>query len=781
MIQDRAALFQPDIYLLRKKSHHFAPQTLDRLDVWVDTSAPLDSGGDPDGGAELLSWLASPEVGLMSTINTAALVVVMRDDSRDPHEAYQAAMLVDVLRGAYRGQLATCVYFLYANVEGVAFPEVLPPIYANAMEIAFLQSINVVKDPVARLLNKTVHQRCMIRKFDSVALAMFKQHPIVHIHCKLWLLTSLLGNFPHAQPSSRPEPATRLQYYAWLGGYELGLDDHSSFLRLLKLCPHLLLFSIREYLAWVVETIPALREHFDSFSDFSKFKHVVVSCMDRVRVFFSNQMRNPSSGLLASFDGHVVPRGPGFPETPAHPKEKPFFDALNDTILLPAHLDLLKISYKRPSDGVLSLLKTIRKDLPLVPRRRALGEEEKELANPRPKKRARRKERGDDDDTSDSDSDADEDSNDPGAPVQTAFDLAPYLPQQQLQVLAHVVDATLKGCVNPAAALYRTLDVLEACGVPFDTTFMVKRLLRDLQSGAVSTRQYTRQLRLIHDKHPHAYNLLQAIVELFREQQRIRELAWLPLEFIQSQIAAIRDRYGDMGGGDSRRMTILRDAIDLVFCPVCDTIYSLVRDFNSAYVNNYEFGLRDALVDYTTDKIYCKREKTIAHRGTCGTQELRRICLLGRLVLCRGKALMLCPQKSCAMPMVLDAKKCAWNEDGPCCYSCSYKLQMKRLEYGIQFMTECARCPAKLSDQSKIFLYPHGVALCQKHHNQYVYLIEHLNTPEIARLCCDRASTINEILRYHWHRVRMRKEAMQPFLIQAVKRSKLANRSKRKC
>jgi hypothetical protein len=337
------------------------------------------------------------------------------------------------------------------------------------------------------------------------------------------------------------------------------------------------------------------------------------------------------------------------------------------------------------------------------------------------------------------------------------------------QVVATAVDA----CPNIAAAFQSSLEVLGACGVSWDQVQVTKNLVRELQAGAINTKEYRLRFRRLRSEEPHAYNLVQGIVELLREKQRIRVLAHLPHEFLQAQLRAIHQRFGTRPG------EFLKDAVVFRFCPVCDTIYTLVREFGGSYVNSYGYGMRDALVEYSTDRIFCRRSK-VNHRGKCGVEPLAELTLLGKVLFYCGRQLLLCPQPGCGMAMALDPKQCVWNEHGPCCYDCSYKQRVQKLQYGIDFDTRCALCNQPLKESDRIHLFPYGAALCRKDFKQYSFLIPHLQTPEVAVKLIDRASTKKIIVEYRAMRMRQKKAMMAPMHNRQTKLSRMNTRARKR-
>lgn len=726
----------PDLWLLRKKAHEYSVLPVTYVPVRVWTEAPPHQP-EWDG-----------------TVDPAACEVLMRDDERCREETYQAALLCDAMRFASAPTPSTPHSLYYQNGLGrrVVCPRTIPPLQSRIIDLVFLQAINTVKDPVTKLLNKAVNQRCMIRKFGKVALDVFKTSDEAVVTLRLLLLTSLLGNYEHARPSSRPDPGVRAWLYKTFEGFLPDVWQTSFHLRLYTVAPHLMLFVLREYLVYALDDDPALKAHYNTFANFDRFKTTVVQCMDEVRVWFARNIQNERSSL------HAALWHPNRPAEVQYITKKPdwdeahFFTVLNDTILTRHHEALLKLSYKRPKDTIVTLLHGMRTAIPMVRRPGCASLSTEEADDAMDEEPAVR---------------------DPDA--MTTLDLRPFVPPKQLEALNKIADGAMATFKNTALALVRSLDALECCGISPDTTQHVKRLIRDMQSGVMNTKQYTQQLKALQKTEPHAYNLIQTLVELFREKQRVRIVCTLPVRYMQNQLKALKQRYGLK----LHEPYVLKETVHFVYCPVCDSVYSLLRDFSSSYINSYGYGLRDAVVSYTSDKLYCKRSK-VNHRGRCADQELVFIPLLGKMLHYQGKNIILCPQPNCGMPMVLDPKRCVWTEHGPSCYDCTFRHNMARLEYQVDFMTRCALCFVDITRSETLFLYPHGVTLCQKHHRRYPQLQVELQTPENIIRCADRANTIQVIYNYHKMRKAERMRANQGYIAWALKRSRMQTRSRKK-
>jgi len=630
----------------------------------------------------------------------------------------------------------------------------------------FVEPLSVIKDPLTRLLAKGVNQKCMIRLFGKGALKTFKQSEEALVTVRMWLLCSLLGNYSHVRPSTRPKSPGRRILYDWLGGYEpCDFKRGSPFLSLTKLCPHLILFVCREQLVYLMGDIPALRVHFDTFSDYNQYRDIVVDCMDEIRGWVSSHLELPCSPIHAFLKGEenaeffqvIIDILEYENRNNPHQEHSNPHSRISRCVSRCYHKRLCEINYKRPNSNVMSVirsLKSSKKKEDVIPMVEMPGYTHQESKAPVLEDLV----------------DDDEDEEEEGQRC-TAFDFSPFLPPDHVKAVDKVISALLESSLTPSQAFYCCIDVFEACGLTVQQTAFVKNLVRDLQTGAVSKKPCEMRFRALQRKLPHAYNLLQAAAELMREKQRFRLICTLPLDIAQNQLKAVQQRFGTQDG------EYLSDSLLFYFCPICDCIYSLLRDFNGSFVNNYRYGLRDAQVDYLTREVFCRRGKT-NHRGVCGKDPLSRIPLLGVMMFYCNKRIMLCPQPGCGMCMVFDAKQAIFNEFGALCYDCSHKASFKRLDYGIDFTTRCVRCNTSVPSPEKMFLYPHGAMMCNRCSKRYTSLNEHFYDPDVIRRCKDRKSVVAEIIAYYQQREKFRKERLLPQWNKSVKRSRRATRHK---
>ena len=135
---------------------------------------------------------------------------------------------------------------------------------------------------------------------------------------------------------------------------------------------------------------------------------------------------------------------------------------------------------------------------------------------------------------------------------------------------------------------------------------------------------------------------------LYKIHKRVRVKCRLPLHMVDAQIAAHRAKFPAVSLVAN---TLVYDSFDFVWCPVCNGVNSMLREFGGDPRKTYKYGLRNVSVDYETDFIYCRNDKR-THLGHCGDIPLQRFPLFGLVVEHNDRYIMLCTE--CGSPMVIN-------------------------------------------------------------------------------------------------------------------------------
>lgn len=568
--------------------------------------------------------------------------------------------------------------------KDVASYQTIRCLHSNMMRAATCSQISAEKKKMVYILSKTLPQRCMTRKSDSVCLDKCKESIAIELKIKQLLLCSLLGNYLHVKASSRPPLRLRSLLYSAL--HKDNKQHDIWFDTLYRKCTHLITFAVRDFTVYAIEDNPSMQEHVEQLFEWHQYREVVCTTMNRIRAYLSFSMQLPNSPFNESIFNPTVPC-------------QAFFDDINE-IVAHGHKGVLLTCYKRMNVTITSTLTSLRKITPL-------------LTMPRDSNSM-----DEDDSSSDSDSDddnsTDEDDDKPttalvvGTPKKSNnLDLRSFVSREQHHAMKAVV---LRLLPFRSGILMKCVSFFGYFGVDELTVSYVRQIVVELQEGSVTAKQRTARMNQLQRTNRHAYNLLHVTSELVKEAQTVYIVRTLPHHLWVNQIEAIQTRYGI-----TDKTKLLEQTLYFRFCNVCDTVYSLVRDFNSVYKNDYNFGYRDARVDYKTLEIYCDK-KRVNHRGTCGEQPLAKVPLLGHLLCFNTKHIILCPQLKCGLPMVLNPLQSYYNRRGVACSECTARFNEEKRTLVIPDRDEkCIKCISKMARPCNTFLFPYGVIVCRKH------------------------------------------------------------------
>lgn len=676
---------------------------------------------------------------------------------RCEHVSRDDAVAADV---SLRGTLALDSVLLGDSWMHVVGQYTIPCFHRSLMLMATCDQVSTVKNTFAFIISKTLPQKCMMRKFSIVCMKKLEKEPHLEEKIRQLVLCSLLGNYRHCTASSRPRIRARRMLIELLHYKNKTPAKVAWFRSMFRKCGHLVGFVLRDYLVSAVEDIPSLLEHMRHLFDWDQFRASVLHTMDRVRSYFNFSAMLDHSPFLYSLDSE--------PDLTALQRD------LN-LIVGPAHDRLLAVCYKRYNQSVISTLCSLRKKVPLiapaVPPLNPLSTVAPESDEWNPFAQS--------DSDSDSEDDADLDSDSEDAPPakrrrenseshrededkDETEDLTQFVTPQQCSVLNMAVQRLISSRAN---VMMRLVSFFVFFGVSERVVAHVREVVHQLQEGVLTLEDQKHAMRELACRDRHAYNLLHVASALLKERQRCCVLRQLPVHYFENQLEAVQERYGMQIGGDK----VLDSSLLFRFCGVCDRVYSLVRDFHSVYKNDYTWGLRDAVTDYTTMEVYCEDSKS-NHRGRCGEKPLCAVPLLGQLLFFKGKTILLCPQKSCGMPMILDVNLCAFTERGPACKDCTLKLQKTQL-YTAPPVSRCVYCASQSSKPQNTFMYPHATALCRKHNLKGMTEFIRSKRPKT------REETVKLIVAFTHHKRKERYEARLPQMKRDLARRKMASRS----
>ncbi len=620
---------------------------------------------------------------------------------------------------------------------------------SRIVNVATCAQISTVRPDIEYIFSKIVPQKCMTRTFARVCFKRFrKSGPFLLLKLRQLVLCSWLGNFPHVSPQHRASPCVRPILYQLLNN-EAEERYLELFKRIFVRCDYVVEFALRDYFIFAVHDNPSLFQHFKNLCEWEPFEAVVQETMNKMRAYFSFSKGFRNNPLVAAMACSTE-------ELDDSDALDALVDDLNNVCDL-GHERLLTVCYKRMNSSILGHLVATRKARPLIPlpqnpkvildnynddneddddddeeddddddvdildpvkqmKKKRLRKQQRKEEKAAKKQRKNKK----DEDTEDDDEDeTDTNSSSTTSNKSMVSDVRPFITEKQYTVLRDIVQrlAPLR-----TGLLMKCTTFFQYFGIPETSLTLLRAILHHFQQGGLDRPQRLYCMTVLGYTDRHAFNLLHITVDIIKELTSVQIVKSLPYHILENQIDAIRSRYNV-----ENTNAIPEHALYFRFCNVCDTVYSLVRDFRSVYKNEYEWGYRNCATDYETFEIYCTKNK-INQRGACEAKPLLKVPLLGNLLAFNGKYIMLCPQKYCGMPMVVNTRDSFYNSRGPACCDCTAKLSAKAstLVASIQHDTKCVWCTTPMAKTNNAFLMPHGVIVCKKH--LYKGLIQHIQT-----------------------------------------------------
>jgi hypothetical protein len=216
----------------------------------------------------------------------------------------------------------------------------------------------------------------------------------------------------------------------------------------------------------------------------------------------------------------------------------------------------------------------------------------------------------------------------------------------------------------------KAVQMLVSFGMPKSTLDKVRLVKKLYDTRRYGRKQVSIELLQWKIKYPYSYALLHCFAFLWRRHMELR-VHELPMHYLQSQLTAIRGRYG-LRPTDPIPDTATR----LTVCTVCRHVFTLHSTRVKKLNPNEAFGFQKVTVDIRTNIMYCSRTSVADHIDFkhCA---LKYLPLLGRVLEFNRKLWILCPQPGCGQPFVLnpDPLVSLYNEHGYGCQWCTLKAR----------------------------------------------------------------------------------------------------------
>lgn len=682
---------------------------------------------------------------LTQLIDREVVQHLINNDQVEPHISLAATMVYDSLRHNWGDRFVPISECQWHRVSGVL---TIPDLHHAVFMMSLCCPISLITDPVTYILSKTVVQRCMTRKFGTVCIRKFKEPGENGIKTmtkiKQIVLCSFLGNYPHCTASSRTTGLSRSLLYTLLHNTEDRTHDE-WFLDIFRRCNHVAVFAIRDYILFALLDSPAMQEHFNSLTNLQNYRYMVGACMSEIRQFLSSEHGyNLLSGSSSTEQG-----------------KQAWANALNSIVSV-WHDRILKLSYKRLNANLLPLFASLRKKVSLIP----LPGAELQISQATPQ------------DITDaeiirlttdlgSDLSDDDDEHDSGQ-NQELLDPRLYLSSQQQTALQQLINRLV---CQEYGMLQRVLQFFPYFGVGEHSVAVARQLIQLLHEGSVSREQEAVFARQLQQLDRHAYNLLHVACVMIREAQNIRVAQVLPYHMWKYQLQAVQSKYGL-----ADTQYVVDNSLYFCYCSVCDTVYSLLREFGSVYKQCYQYGYRDAVVEYTDptgQNIYCKRSKS-NHRGNCDDQPLLRVPLLGVVLQYNAKYIYICAQPGCGMPTTYNSELCEFTKYGPACIECTKQLLDTEGQVPTTTNEMCLLCAKPITKTADCVMYPYGIRLCRRQNHP----LQKIERAWRKQKPTDKAEATALVVAVHQLHRSDNKARKADYIAKQVRQFKSANRNK---
>lgn len=666
--------------------------------------------------------------------------LIMRCDTCDPHVALAAALTLD----ACRFTISTNNQVKLKNIQWnrIVAALVIPNLQSKVFHLYYCTPMKNKTD-VVYLLSKTLVQRCNTRLFDSVSSSIItktiesmmkersskrKQEPTARmvqtaakaretcIQVKHIILCGLLGNYAHSHPSSRMTKVNR--YYL----YDRFIDDPSNtanenwFLQWVEYAPFVVEFTFRDFLIYQFHDDPSLKRHVNLLFNVDAFENITQQCLDACRqsIEYYMNIETPLAKILPEIN----------------------------RIAATYHERILEDSYRLPRShhDLITTLTILRKVYPVTstsstPVTTTAVTEEQETAitldeddiglllesihevdfqNPANLGKAIASAKSD---KLINEAGGSEEGDDVSLLLLRAKELVGEDIFETLNKWTRRIAPSKRNVLFDIVSLYPLIGISQAL------TDAYLELFAEILTGSLNSKKIHAKIKVLIDCNPKAYDILQVTLDLMKHWTKVVLYVKLPSHYLQGQLEAHKQPLHEMYTNFPKETNpdlAVYNTTDFVFCDICFTVYSMLRDFNSPFKCTYRYGYRDPYVDFDTNHLYCTRKKT-SHMGTCGIKPLVRISLFGIAIKYGKKTIMMCPL--CVAPFVLDTEKCRYVNEGFCCKSCSSvksDAQWKELAYYDTLEKQekkCLRCNNVIKSATSAYVYPFGVYLCVRHHS----------------------------------------------------------------
>jgi hypothetical protein len=718
----------------------------------------------------------------------------MKSDNIPISDSWHAMFIVDSSLWAEPGEryLPWDAFRPRRVTNNVTIPDLSNYIYS----LSYKRSLSTQKSKLCYLLSKVLNEKCQARKFSSVFLDCYEPKHNIAKYIKSIVLCGLLGAYPTSPASSRPRPEVRKKLYELISNCSYipvqanfsksegeeeqkrrhrmhaqrkdgickvcmvdsphgGPQAEQWFLYLMTLGGIVVLYCIREYIHYMLQSNPSLLDKIKEEIKFDETYKVTQEAMCTIRKYFDDHLTNPFSDMYQFTDDVMEGRRVFNPSSLDNSDPSSWFYQLS-CIMYPYQRSMLLISHHRSNKTMQESLLTACKKLNMIPLPSATEKQQQEqqhaeilehieeksyLYDSSIARLLQQQQQQQATEMKSSEPNLEENSHDAIISEHRKM-ISLCIKPSQLKAIEAILRRTIKNDRSDAIVIISKF--LRLFGVDSNTKQFIRDVITKRKQNKISDEKLRSFLVTLQKKKPHAYNLLQATAYISHNLVAFSINCILPRYITLNQISAIQSRFGSYMIGSH---LIPSTACTIYYCSVCQTIYSIIRDFMYNSRQSHEYGVLNALVDHDTGHMYCKNNVTNGI-DSCKDTPLVSINILGLMMRIKDQPIMLCPQLHCGSPMVY-SNQCTWTERGPCCSKCTVK---KNSDFSVKLDTasslldqvfdksdpttypDCAICGSSLCSLGKMFWYPESVIVCCYHTSSSIQKkFKELYMPDMTR------------------------------------------------
>jgi hypothetical protein len=209
------------------------------------------------------------------------------------HKTYDSAINADSF-------IASNEAYRVSKFQRIVCEDTIADMYHKLLDCCFFSQIKgpAKKDPYVYIVGKTLPHKCGRRKFPYVAARCIQENPRFRDDILDWFVCSILGNYRHVQPEFRPPLSVRARVYdvRYSNPYKLiSLFYQESDDKKKITCQHenLLKCAVGEYLVFMVNDNPVLKEHINNLFDWDYYSTTIVNTMNQIRLLMWTDSPNP--------------------------------------------------------------------------------------------------------------------------------------------------------------------------------------------------------------------------------------------------------------------------------------------------------------------------------------------------------------------------------------------------------------------------------------------------------------------------------------------------------